>query len=58
LAETAADLLKDLRRQKVRVATMELKIATIASVHSSLLLSANLPGFELVPHLRVEDWLP
>jgi predicted nucleic acid-binding protein len=33
------------------------KIAALALVHGSLLLSANLRDFERVPGLRVEDWL-
>ncbi len=55
--EMSAKRFKDLRRQKVRVATMDLKIAAIALSHDSLLLSANLRDFEQVPTLRVEDWL-
>lgn len=55
--DAAAKAFKDLRRQKVRVATMDLKIAATALVHNSLLLSANLRDFERVPNLRVEDWL-
>jgi tRNA(fMet)-specific endonuclease VapC len=55
--DAAAGLFKDLRRGKIRVATMDLKIAAIALVHNSLLLSANLRDFEQVPNLRVEDWL-
>lgn len=55
--DPAAEMFKDLRSQKVRIATMDLKIASIALVHNSLLLSANLRDFQQVPDLRVEDWL-
>jgi tRNA(fMet)-specific endonuclease VapC len=55
--DAAADQFADLRRQKVRIASMDLKIASIAIVHDSLLLSANLRDFQQVPNLRVEDWL-
>jgi tRNA(fMet)-specific endonuclease VapC len=53
----AADRFEGLRRQKIRIGTMDLKIAAIALVHDALLLSANLRDFEQVPGLRVEDWL-
>ncbi len=55
--DDAAEQFTSLRYQKVRVATMDLKIAATALVHNSLLLSANLRDFEQVPNLRVEDWL-
>ncbi|HTU19676.1 MAG TPA: type II toxin-antitoxin system VapC family toxin [Gemmataceae bacterium] len=44
-------------RKKVRIGSMDLKIASITLVHDALLLSANLRDFEKVPGLRVEDWL-
>lgn len=46
-----------LRKAKVRIGSMDLKIACIALVHDVLLLSANLRDFQKVPGLRVEDWL-
>jgi tRNA(fMet)-specific endonuclease VapC len=46
-----------LRKQKVRLATMDLKIAAIALAQNALLLSANLRDFQQVPGLRVENWL-
>ena len=53
----AADEFARLRKEGIRVGTMDLKIATIALVNGALLLSANLRDFEQVPGLRVEDWL-
>jgi tRNA(fMet)-specific endonuclease VapC len=53
----AAERFAALRKQGVRVGTMDLNIAAIAIVHDALLLSANLRDFELVPGLRVESWL-
>ena len=55
--EQAADQFKQLRSQKIRIGTMDLKIAAIALVHGSTLLSANLRDFQQVPNLRAEDWL-
>ena len=53
----AAEAYEALRRQKVRIGTMDLKIAAIALANGALLLSANLREFGKVPGLRVEDWL-
>ena len=55
--EAGAEEFERLRSEKVRIATMDLKIACIALVHDALLLSRNLRDFEKVPGLRVEDWL-
>ena len=53
----AADILQGLRRQRVRIGTMDLKIASIVLAHGATLLSRNLRDFQQVPNLRVEDWL-
>jgi len=55
--EAAARQFDDLRGQRLRVGTMDLKIAAIALAQNALLLSANLRDFEHVPGLRVENWL-
>ncbi len=47
---------KRLRRQKIRVGTMDLRIASITLATRSTLLSRNLHDFERVPGLVVEDW--
>jgi tRNA(fMet)-specific endonuclease VapC len=46
-----------LRRQRVRVGTMDLRIASIVIANGATLLSRNLRDFERVPDLRVENWL-
>jgi tRNA(fMet)-specific endonuclease VapC len=53
----AADEFQRLRRQRVRIPTPDLKIASIALVHGALLLSANLRDYQKVPGLLVENWL-
>ncbi|GMR23738.1 MAG: hypothetical protein BMS9Abin37_2198 [Acidobacteriota bacterium] len=53
----AADELKKLREQRVRLGTMDLKIAAIALVNDALVLTANLRDFQQVPRLRIENWL-
>lgn len=55
--EHAADRFAALRRAGIRIATMDLKIASIVLANDALLLSANRVDFEQVPGLRVEDWL-
>ena len=55
--EPAADCFDNLRAAKIRLGTMDLKIAAIALVNHALLLSANHRDFTQVPGLRVENWL-
>ena len=55
--DRAADRFDALRSAKIRIGTMDLKIAAIALAQEALLLSANLRDFEQVPGLRVENWL-
>jgi tRNA(fMet)-specific endonuclease VapC len=45
-----------LRKQRIRIATMDLRIASVAVVTDSTLRSRNLQDFRQVPGLRVEDW--
>ena len=47
----------ELRRARIRIGTMDLRIASIALTHDATLLSANLRDFTKIPGLRVEDWL-
>lgn len=55
--DRAADQFEDLCSSRIRLGTMDLKIAAIALVNQALLLSANRRDFEQVPGLRVENWL-
>lgn len=55
--ESCADQFDQLRAAKIRIGTMDLKIAATALVHGAVLLSGNLRHFRRVPGLRVEDWL-
>ena len=41
---------------RLRIGTMDLKIAAIALAHNATLLSRNLVDFGKIPALRVEDW--
>ena len=52
----AAQRCSDLREQKVRVGTQDLRIASIALVNDATLLTRNTQDFSRVPHLQFEDW--
>jgi tRNA(fMet)-specific endonuclease VapC len=52
----AAAIVQQLQKQRVRVGTMDLKIASIALAQDATLLSRNVTDFQKVPGLRVEDW--
>ena len=54
--ETAVEVFKDLRRQKVRVGTMDLRIGAIAISNNLTLLTRNRVDFERIPGLSFEDW--
>ncbi len=41
---------------RVRIGTMDLKIASIALANDAVLLTRNLSDFGKVPDLRIEDW--
>ncbi len=47
---------EELVAARVRIGTMDLRIASIALARNALLLSRNLRDFQKVPGLRVEDW--
>ena len=55
--DKAAAEFNRLRKQKIRIGTMDLKIAAIALVNDALLLSGNSRDFRQVSGLRVENWL-
>ncbi|MGD0518047.1 MAG: hypothetical protein ABSA26_10990 [Thermoguttaceae bacterium] len=45
-----------MRKSKVRIGTMDLRIASIALAQGFTILTRNLVDFEKVPNLKVEDW--
>ena len=52
----AAQQFDALKQQRVRIGTLDLRIAAIALARDLALISRNLVDFERVPGLRVEDW--
>ena len=54
--EKAATKFQDLKRSNVRIATMYLKIASMALAHRATLVTRNWSDFIKVPGLKLEDW--
>ena len=53
----AAEAFLTLRKQGVRIGSMDLKIASIALAHNCTLLTRNTSDFSHVAGLRVQNWL-
>ena len=49
-------LLDDLKKRRVRIGTMDLRIAAIALSRDLTVLSRNASDFSKVPDLKVGDW--
>jgi tRNA(fMet)-specific endonuclease VapC len=54
---SAEEKFQELRRQRIRIGTRDLRIAAIALSRDATLLTRNLGDFGKVPGLRVEDWM-
>lgn len=52
-----AQRFEDLRKQKIRIGSADLKIGSIALENSATLLTRNARDFSQIPGLRIEDWL-
>ena len=55
--QEAADLFRQFQKQRIRICTMDLKIACITIAHDATLLTRNTVDFAQVPGLRFENWL-
>ena len=55
LDEKAADVYEGFGR--IRIGSMDRKIAAIAIANNALLLTANRQDYERVPGLRFENWM-
>lgn len=54
--EQAATVFQRLQRSRIRIGTMDLRIAAIALARDELLLTRNRADFEKVPGFSFEDW--
>lgn len=52
----AAAEFQRLRTSKLRIGTMDMKIAAVVLANKAVLLTRNSIDFGKVPHLRIEDW--
>jgi tRNA(fMet)-specific endonuclease VapC len=52
----AAAVFDGLLARRVRIATMDLRIASIALSHGVVLVTRNVSDFGKVPGLQIEDW--
>ena len=53
----AAEIFMSLRRQGIRIGSMDLKVASIALSHDTTLLTRHTVDFGRVPGLRLANWL-
>jgi tRNA(fMet)-specific endonuclease VapC len=53
----AVRVFSNLRSQRIRIGTQDLKIAAVAIAHEVMLLTRNTVDFQQVPGLRFENWL-
>ena len=56
-SDAAAAINVNLKTQRIRISTMDLRIACIVLANDATLLSANLRDFQKVPGLQVQNWL-
>jgi len=52
----AAAEFQRLKQSRLRIGTMDLKIAAIALAHQATVLTRNSQDFSRVPGLQIEDW--
>jgi tRNA(fMet)-specific endonuclease VapC len=52
----AAAIMRQLQALRIRIGTMDLKIASVALAQDASLLTRNVADFQKVPGLHIEDW--
>jgi tRNA(fMet)-specific endonuclease VapC len=52
----AESIYHQLRQQKIRIGTQDLRIASIALANKAILLTRNNRDFSQVPNLMIDDW--
>jgi tRNA(fMet)-specific endonuclease VapC len=45
-----------LRQQRIRIGTLDLRIAAVALTRNAVLITRNKHDFEQVPNIKLEDW--
>jgi tRNA(fMet)-specific endonuclease VapC len=54
--EAAFEQMESFRQQRIRLGTMDLKIAAIVMAVEGVLVTRNVADFEKIPDLQIEDW--
>ncbi|MEA5595086.1 type II toxin-antitoxin system VapC family toxin [Rivularia sp. UHCC 0363] len=54
--QEAANCYSQLLRQKIRIGTQDLRIASIVISHNGILVTRNQQDFSRIPDLQFEDW--
>ena len=54
--EAADEVFRELKQQKIRVGTMDLRIGAIGIANGMTVLTRNTVDFERIPGLSFEDW--
>jgi tRNA(fMet)-specific endonuclease VapC len=54
--EKSQEIYQNFRKQRIRIGTQDLRIASIVLANKGILLTRNLRDFEKVPGLNLEDW--
>jgi tRNA(fMet)-specific endonuclease VapC len=54
--DAANEETENLRREHIRIGTMDLRIAGIVLSQNAVLLTRNSSDFSKVPNLRIDDW--
>ena len=55
-SEDAHNIYSELRSQKIRIGTQDLKIASIVLANKAVLITRNYRDFSQIPNLKLEDW--
>ncbi len=55
--QQAAAIFQRLKQERIRIGTMDLRIASIVLSNDAILLTRNLSDFNRVPNLRAENWI-
>jgi tRNA(fMet)-specific endonuclease VapC len=54
--QEACNYYTELKRQKIRIGTQDLKIASMVLSKQAILVTRNRKDFEKIPNLLIEDW--
>ncbi len=54
--EKSQTIFRNLRKQKIRIGTQDLRIAAIGLAHKATIVTRNIKDFSSVPSLKLEDW--